>query len=359
MLVKGNVWYTRHYEAYFDRVYVVYLLGKKKEPIINGSTILVSLGGGNDYLNLLMAPFLLYEYAKEIRPTRYLTADIFFSWWTTLLVRLLLRERVYLMPVCDPDNLHATSGSITSLPVWLEKIGINLSFRASHKVVNMGGIYDWLDDSRVTRGKTVVMENCPDCLPSQEFFDALKIEPRRSRNKDIVKLLYVGRLHKEKLVDDLVRMMVPFKEWNGREVSLSLIGDGPERKSLEMLAIDLGVEHLVNFVGPVENWKLPAYYADADIFVSTLTGTSLREAALCGLPIVAYNCDWVKVLLRDEETALLVPSRDFENMALAVKRLVNDEELYAKLSLAAHEFAWKRWSPAGLRDSMKRVFGDD
>ncbi len=87
MLKKGNIWYVRHYESYFDKVYVVYLFGSPHESILNKNTTLVSLGTGNRLIDLIFAPYRLYKFAKKNKPTAYLTADLVFSWWTSWLIK--------------------------------------------------------------------------------------------------------------------------------------------------------------------------------------------------------------------------------------------------------------------------------
>ena len=66
MLRKGNVWYVRHYEAYFDEVYIVYLMGDEKKTVSQGKTTLVSLGSGRNKLDLFCAPFRLLMFTKKV-----------------------------------------------------------------------------------------------------------------------------------------------------------------------------------------------------------------------------------------------------------------------------------------------------
>lgn len=361
MLDKGNVWYVRHYEAYFDRVYVIYFVGSCHEPVTNGATTLLSLGTGRTKIDLLLAPYRLYRLFQEINPTTCLTADLVYSWWTCWLLKALLGAEICLMPVCMPEEIYRSSGRSLSgfLPIWVERRCISLSFAFADRVLAArysGGYLDWLGAMRSIREKLLIVDKFAEDLPSKGFFENLRGHNLLRKGSTLV---YVGRLHREKLVEDLVRMMAVIKRLGDPKnaMTLVIIGDGPERPNLEQLARNLSVEDCIRFVGRVRNEDLPNYLLSGFAFVSPLTGLSLIEAALCGLPIVAYEMDWVRGGLKHEETALLVPPGNFEEMARQVLRLVNDEGLRNRLSQNVRNLAWRNWSPEGLRESLHHAFG--
>jgi glycosyltransferase involved in cell wall biosynthesis len=151
----------------------------------------------------------------------------------------------------------------------------------------------------------------PEALPSTGFVRKLRELKGKVRKQDNL-LLYVGRLHREKLVDDLIRMMVYLKD---TDVVLHIIGDGPERRSLEQLSHTLGVESSVKFLGMISNEDLPEHYLSARLFVSPYTGTSFREASMCGTQIIAYDT----TAIEDKTGIVVVPLRDIEKLANAVR----------------------------------------
>jgi len=171
----------------------------------------------------------------------------------------------------------------------------------------------------------------------------------------------VGRLHPQKMLDDLVRMLAHLKGMDGglRGVTLTLIGDGPERERLEGLAAELGVRDSVVFAGQVRNEDLPRHLVTHDAFVSPNTGTALREAALCGLPLLAYDIDWIHGFLKHDETALLAPRGDYEELARQAARLAADPDLRRKLSENSRQLAARLFTPESLRASLEEAFGED
>ncbi len=113
--------------------------------------------------------------------------------------------------------------------------------------------------------------------------------------------LAVGRLAPVKGYDILLR------SWRGLHADLAIAGDGPERAALEALAVELGVDDRVRFLG----WRddIPALLAGADLMVlsSRREGFpyTLVEALHVGTPVVATRVGVMAELL--PEPALAEP----------------------------------------------------
>ena len=366
MLKKGNVWYVRHYEAYFDEVYVVYLMGDEKKTVSQGNTYLVSLGNGRNKWDLFFAPYRLLKFSRKVKPTSYLTADLVFSWWTSLLIRFLMQGKIVLMPVCMPHVIYESSGkTLSGLPLWLEKLFLKFSFQASKRVLVSNASGDsyiaWLSNNPEIKNKLKVVDTVVDALPTDDFYKkASKIPMNRIRISPFFTLLYVGRLHSEKLVDQLIRM-IKFVLTDSniqlpKPIQMILIGDGAERKNLEGLAEALGVKDYVKFLGYLPNECIMDYYSEADIFVSPLTGNSLREAALFGLPIVAYEMDWVVGMFQHNENILFAKPGDPKDMAQQVIRLLKEPELAIRIGQNVRELVLKTLGEANIKEELARSF---
>jgi glycosyltransferase involved in cell wall biosynthesis len=129
----------------------------------------------------------------------------------------------------------------------------------------------------------------------------------------------IGRLDRQKGFDQLIRALalVP-------GARLVLVGDGPERASLELLAKEAGVEERVTFAG----WRDGArrLLATFDVFVlpSRFEGLPLViiEAMLARLPVVATRVGSVAEIVEDKETGLLVEPERPDQLAHALRTLV-------------------------------------
>jgi glycosyltransferase involved in cell wall biosynthesis len=137
-------------------------------------------------------------------------------------------------------------------------------------------------------------------------------------------VVYTGRLHADKGLSDLVDAAAILHR-EGSPVALCLVGDGPERESLQRRAEERGIAASVRFPGAVAN--VEPYLRAADLFIlpSYQEGlsVSLLEALALGAPCIASDIPANAGLVPD---ALLprFPVRNPEALAAAMKnRLAN------------------------------------
>ena len=135
-------------------------------------------------------------------------------------------------------------------------------------------------------------------------------------------ILAVGRLHKQKGVDVLIRAHALLRR-KGYDHLLVIAGEGPERAALEDLAARLGVAHSVRLAGFVPN-PYPLMRAARLLVVSSRYegfGMVILEALALGTPVVATDCPYgPRELLKDGELGALVPPEDPQALAEAIAR---------------------------------------
>lgn len=143
-------------------------------------------------------------------------------------------------------------------------------------------------------------------------------------------LLFVGRLDQVKgvlvLFEAVARMVA-----DGRDVRLSLVGDGPQRADLERRTAELGLGANVTFAGFRSQDEVQEHLAAADVFVlpSFAEGVpvSLMEAMARSTPVVATNVGGVTELVRDGVNGLVVAPGDVDALVAALSRLADDATL--------------------------------
>jgi glycosyltransferase involved in cell wall biosynthesis len=108
-------------------------------------------------------------------------------------------------------------------------------------------------------------------------------------------------------------------------VVLLIIGDGPERETLQKLACTLGLESCVRFLGCRQDISTLLTCMDVFVLCSKTEAAPLAvlEAMACGLPVVCSDVGAMREIIDDGVTGFLFPNGD-------VERLV--ESLYAVLS---------------------------
>ncbi|MEQ8195502.1 MAG: glycosyltransferase [Rhodospirillales bacterium] len=147
-------------------------------------------------------------------------------------------------------------------------------------------------------------------------------------------ILGLGRLHSNKAFDTLLQAVARVPN-----VYLWLAGEGPERAALEALAEKLAIKPRVRFLG----WREDAadLLATCDVFVCPSRheplGNVVIEAWAQGKPVIAADSLGPGTLIEHMETGILVPVDDAPTMARAIRYVVEDENVRARIATQGHE----------------------
>lgn len=138
-----------------------------------------------------------------------------------------------------------------------------------------------------------------------KFYHTIVPKPnflKDKHNENTLKYLYVGRIVDAKGINELLAAWKIFQE--GKNVSLFLIGDGPDRQKYEHLKKELNLNN-VQFLGKVNYDNLPEFYQSANVFVIPTLEDNwslvVPEAMASGLPIMSskYNGCWPELVLEE------------------------------------------------------------
>ena len=115
---------------------------------------------------------------------------------------------------------------------------------------------------------------------------------------------------------------------HGRDVRLTVAGDGPARQGLEQQANRLGIADRVEFAGWKNQDELRALYRQSDGFVMSSFAEGvpvvLMEAMATGLPCVAPRINGIPELIRDGVDGLLFTASDVAELVEATGRLIDN-----------------------------------
>ena len=160
--------------------------------------------------------------------------------------------------------------------------------------------------------------------------------PPRKRGK-VFEILCVGRLVPAKGQHVLIQAVARLAK-KEEPVFLRLVGDGPDRESLQEQAESLGVRDRVLLEGPVNQDHIQEYYRRADVFVlpSFAEGIPivLMEAMAMEVPCITTRITGIPELIRDGIEGFLVTPSDDEELALAIARLIREPDLCRTLGEA-------------------------
>lgn len=169
-------------------------------------------------------------------------------------------------------------------------------------------------------------------------------------------LLFAGRLRYYKGLDALLRALPALPD-----VTLKVVGDGPQRAAWMALAQELGIAGRVRWIGEASDDALPMHYRQAHLFVlpanarAEAFGTVLLEAMASGLPCVTTEVgtgtSWV---VQEGVTGRVVPPNDPPALAAAIGELLANDELRSRMGRAGRERVLAEFDQAKM---VERVMG--
>jgi glycosyltransferase involved in cell wall biosynthesis len=172
-------------------------------------------------------------------------------------------------------------------------------------------------------------------------------------------LLYHGRVDARKGVLDLLEAARMLLE-TGDEFSLAISGIGPDLDATAARIEELGLSAHVRMTGYVDYDDVPQVYRRAGIFVSPTYAegfsNTILEAMASGLACVSCRSVGVVDCLRDGENGLLTEPGDAAGFADALRRLLRQPDLRARLAGAGLAEAREKYSWATVGSQIMAVY---
>ena len=164
--------------------------------------------------------------------------------------------------------------------------------------------------------------------------DGAVFEPRPEPAGGTPEILCVGRLAPVKAQHVLIEALSLLRG-RGVDACLRLVGDGPDRPSLEAASREMGLTDKVVFDGWRNQDEVRARYRQATLFAMASFAEGipvvLMEAMAMEIPCVATRIMGIPELIEDGVSGLLAPPADAVPLADALERLLRDAALRARL----------------------------
>jgi len=177
-----------------------------------------------------------------------------------------------------------------------------------------------LDNSKVTTIYNPIDIN--------DIKDKSELECIDSYNKKF-KLISCGRLAKEKDYPTLIKALYMLKQNGYSDFELFILGEGTEKKQLETMVDNFGLNDHIKFIGFKENPY--SYMRQADILIlSSLWegfGHVIVEAMACWTAVISSDCpSGPREIITDNVNGLLFKTGDEEDLAEKIISLINNTE---------------------------------
>lgn len=161
------------------------------------------------------------------------------------------------------------------------------------------------------------------------------------RPGDVIKILFVGRIEKDKGVYILVKAAENLRH-RGFRFQLDVIGGGPEFDSLKKQVEDMGLSENVTLHGNVSDRNLLlSFYRSAEIFVCPSLHEGfprvLYEAMLASLAIISTPVGSIPALMTDQENCLFIEPKNSNDLADKIHQLAGNNSLMNKIGNSSRE----------------------
>lgn len=171
--------------------------------------------------------------------------------------------------------------------------------------------------------------------PLEQVYNGITLLPAK-KIKINNKLLYIGRLSKDKGVIYLLKSMPEILKTIS-DAELTIVGNGPEEIYLKQFVSDNNLEKNVNFVGKIESDKIVDYYNNCEIVIVPSTyadnlPTVCIEAMSVGRPIIGSNLGGIPELIDDGKTGYIITPGDHKEIAKKIITILTNKRLAVQMS---------------------------
>ncbi len=152
------------------------------------------------------------------------------------------------------------------------------------------------------------------------------IPSKKKYNNKNFKFINIANLNKNKNQLSLIKAFSKVYIDN-KNVSLSILGEGPEYNALKEEIIKLDMEDQITLYGFATRDNIVKELQDSDAFVLSSKyetfGVVLIEAMSCGLPAVSTKCGGPESIINNEKLGVLVKNNNFNELANAMLKVYN------------------------------------
>ena len=190
---------------------------------------------------------------------------------------------------------------------------------------------------------------------SEEETDNMRLH--HGIRKDVPTLIFVGRLGKEKNLLEVINYLSDYRD---HDYQFLIVGDGPDRKSIEQQIATTGLAPRTIFTGMVSQDDIAKYYRLGDIFVSAsqseTQGLTYIEALSSGLPLLCKKDECLdNVLLEGETGWSFTNEQEFKEH---LSYFIENREKAKEMSRKAKEFADTNFSSDAFASRVLEIYQD-
>lgn len=225
-------------------------------------------------------------------------------------------------------------------------------------IVPSDKVSELLDDYHIAKPKYVIPSGIDIDYYTKGRDEIRKgIRDKYSLAEDDCVLVYVGRLAKEKNIEQIIEYL---SDERVNDIKLMIVGDGPDRENIEEAIERAGIQDRTIMTGMVAPEECANYYKAGDIFSNASTsetqGLTYMEAMASALPVLCREDECLRNVIEPGVNGFMfVDKEDFINKLV---KLSKDKELRKRVGEAAKESMIEQFSIESFTKSCERVYAN-
>lgn len=192
------------------------------------------------------------------------------------------------------------------------------------------------------------------------------LKPKK-KNKKCFRLLWINRIADYKgphIALEAIRILT--QKMGVTNIKLSMIGDAGQFdktyfESLKNYVIKEGISEYVSFEGKVPYEDLPRWYSESDLFLFTSIykepfGLCWLYAFAHGVPVVGTVAGGSREIFINDVNAITYEAEDPASLALGIRRLLDDDDLYYRIQKNAIDLVKREFSLETMADKIESLY---
>lgn len=189
--------------------------------------------------------------------------------------------------------------------------------------------------------KKIVESKRNNCHLVPNFIDCNKFKIGKKDSKDFI-LVSVSNFYKVKALDVLLKALdIVVNKKGNKNIKLKVVGTGEYKDFYEGIARSLDLNDSVEFIGYVENDKLPEIYSSSNALCVSSTFETfcipIVEAFASGIPVITTDCVGPLEIV-NKDNAIITPINDVDKYAESILKIVNNYKKYDSKKIKEYAF---------------------
>lgn len=229
-----------------------------------------------------------------------------------------------------PYVVHAHSEAVMSNPNYKDYVDLVMKNASEYMAVNK------------QIKKIVEEKRMKECSLVPNFIDCNKFSLKEKRKDKYFTFISISNFYKVKSIDVLLKAFdIVINKKGYKNIRLKIVGTGEYKYYYESLAKSLKLEEYVEFLGYVQNDKIPKLLKKCDaLCVSSSFETfciPIVEAFASGLPVITTNCVGPLEIVNDENS-IVTPINDIDKYAKSIIKMVDGYKKYKSSEIRNYAF---------------------